>query len=453
MPLSAGVCETNITPPPGGWLSGYAFRPAGASGVHDELYARAIVLDDGACRIVIVSFDLICLDSDIVQELRSGIASSVGAAPEAILLSCSHTHAGPSVRTFRAMGGRDPAYVDVMVRKAVGAAAQAAEALRPARISYGEAAAQIGVNRRAARADGTIDIGVDYGGAVDPTVRTVCVDDPDGRTFAMLFSHACHPTTMGGENMLISADWPGAAVAHLKSRFRAGDEDSEVEPDALPIFLQGCCGNINPNPRHQDWRLVDTHGRTVADAALAARRNAGLFSETALAAAEETIALPLLPPPSPAECERLVVEWTERLAQDRASGADAGRIMHAEGMLEWALDAQRLASEGPIDRTMDFTVQRLSLGGVQLLAFPGEMFVQYELDFARQSPSPVLSLGYCNGCLNYVPTAAEFARGGYEVDGAHRYYGSLMFSPACEALIRAASYRLLGVALPDMAAL
>jgi hypothetical protein len=448
--LYAGVCETDITPPPGVWLSGYAFRSIGAAGVHDELCARVLALDDGISRVIIVSLDLICLDADIVQALRCGIASGTGAAPEAILLNCSHTHAGPSVRGFRSMGGRDDAYVDVMTRKVVGAANQAASELRPAHLTYGEAAAQIGVNRRCSGAAGTTDIGVNYGGPVAPVVQTICVNAPDGRTFALLFSHACHPTTMGGDNLLISADWPGAAVAHLKSMFRGEGAEGGVAPGALPIFLQGCCGDINPHPRHRGWELVEAHGRTIAEAAHAARWSAHARCEPALEAAEETVAIPLVPPPSPAECDRLVEEWTDRLAQDRASGADAGHIMHSEGQLEWAKAARALAQERTRERTMDFTIQRLSLGGVQIVAFPGEMFVQYQLDFVRRSPSPVLSLGYSNGCWNYVPTAAEYARGGYEVEGGYRYYGTLMFAPSCEPLIRAAAYRLLGLEGEDL---
>ena len=47
MPIYAGVCETNITPPPGIWMGGYAARAGVALGVHDELMARAFVADDG----------------------------------------------------------------------------------------------------------------------------------------------------------------------------------------------------------------------------------------------------------------------------------------------------------------------------------------------------------------------------------------------------------------------
>src|SRR5262249_49102804 len=151
-------------------------------------------------------------------------------------------------------------------RKLIGAAKQAAENLYPAHLTYGECSAQIGVNRRQTRPAGNTILGLDYGGPVAPTVQTLCVNGADGRTFALLFCHACHPTTMGGENLAIPADWPGAAVAHLKARFRAEAGDSGIAPDALPFGLQGCCGDINPRLR-SNWEAVAASGRAIADAA------------------------------------------------------------------------------------------------------------------------------------------------------------------------------------------
>src|SRR5579871_1131234 len=187
MPLYAGVCETNITPPIGVWMSGYALRPSGAVGIHDELYARALVCDNGQMRVALVAADLIYLDPDLVERIRDGIADQVGIARDAIMLHCTHTHAGPSTKSFRCMGSRDEAYVDVLVRKLIGVTRQAADSLQPAHLLYGEASAQIGVNRRQTRPDGRVGLGADYGGPVAPLVQTLCVNGADGQLFALLF--------------------------------------------------------------------------------------------------------------------------------------------------------------------------------------------------------------------------------------------------------------------------
>ncbi|HLV80104.1 MAG TPA: hypothetical protein VKT32_07455, partial [Chthonomonadaceae bacterium] len=195
---------------------------------------------------------------------------------------------------------------------------------------------------------------------------------------------------------------------------------------------------------------VEENGRTIARAAHTARWSAhGRLDET-LDAAEETVALPLLPSPSLEECDRLIAQWAETLGRDQAAHADEGRLLFDEGRLAWAQAAREIAARPDFRETQPFAIQRLTLGGVHLLGFPAEMFVQYQLDFAAQSPAPVFSLGYTNGCWNYVPTAAEYARGGYEVDDAYKFYGTLMFAPDCERLIRAAAYKLLGISEPDL---
>ena len=448
MPLYAGVYETNITPPPGVWMSGYALRPSGALGVHDELYARALVLDDGRTRVALVVADLIAFPFAMSQEIRERIGDALGIPAQAVMLHCTHTHGGPYLGTFRTMGEADPAYTDVLTRKLIGAAAQAATSLVPVHLTYGETSAQIGVNRRHSGPNGRIAGHVDYSGVVIPTVQTLCVNGADGRTLALLCCHACHPTTMEGTNLQFTGDWPGAAVAHLKARFRREGRENGIAEDALPFCLVGCCGDINP-VRRRSWEAVAENGRQVADAAHTARWNAHGRLEERLSATEVTLELPMLPPPDDATCRRLEKEWEQTLERNRAEKTGEGWRRMAEGHLAWARECLRLNAEGSYARTQPFAIQHLSLGGISLLGFPAEMFAQYALDFSAQSQRPVVALGFTNGCWNYVPTTAEYARGGYEVEEAFKYYGTQMFAPECEPLLREAVYALLGLEDPD----
>ncbi|HEV2472702.1 MAG TPA: neutral/alkaline non-lysosomal ceramidase N-terminal domain-containing protein, partial [Chthonomonadales bacterium] len=132
MALYAGICEADITPPPGVWLSGYALRPHGAIGVHDPLYVRALVLENGARRVALLACDLISVDLDMLELVREGICAQQPISPDAVMVHCTHTHAGPFTKSFRCMGRRDEAYVDVLTRKLIGAARQAADCMQPA---------------------------------------------------------------------------------------------------------------------------------------------------------------------------------------------------------------------------------------------------------------------------------------------------------------------------------
>jgi hypothetical protein len=265
---------------------------------------------------------------------------------------------------------------------------------------------------------------------------------------ALLFCHACHPTTLGGENLAITAEWCGVAVEQLKRRLKEEAESARFPETPLPFCLQGCCGDINPI-RRGSWEAVFHGGKTIADAAHQARWNAHGRLDSDLDAKEETVELPMLPPPSVEECDAQIAHWEERLARSRAANAHAGQLLYDAGLLAWAKDYRSFAGRSDFCETQPFAIQRLYLGGVQILGLPAEMFAQYQLDFSAQAQTPVLSLAYTNGCWNYLPTAAEYARGGYEVNDANKYYGTLMYAPESEALVRAAAYRLLGVREPD----
>lgn len=440
MPLYAGVCETNITPPLGVWMSGYAFRPSGCVGVHDELHARAAVFDDGHDAVAIVGMDLIGLDLDLVERVRGEAAALTGMAPEAILLNASHTHGGPSVRAYHSMGARDAAYTEVMVRKLVGIIKQAWDNLQPASLAYGRAPVQIGVNRRQTRnTGGNTVLGRNYAGPVAPYVDVLVVADPAGHPFALLFCHACHGTTLTGENLRITADFAGYACEAVRR---------ETDGAVVPLFLQGCCGNINPLKR-SSFSAAIQNGRTLGAAAVAAMRAATPLYDDPIAHAVDEVMLPLLPPPPVEECEERMRHWDEEAKAARERG-DVGHAMHAEGMRDYAEYERDIAARDETDLRHPFTLQCLEVGGARFLAMPAETVVQYALDFDRQTDGPVFPMGYTNGILNYLPTAADHGIGGYEVTEAYRYYGLLMFAPESERIVRGAAYRLLGVGEPDL---
>jgi hypothetical protein len=424
-------------------MAGYAFRPTGCTLVHDELHARAVVFNDGAASVAILAMDLIALPQDLVTQIREGIAREVGLAPEAVMLSCSHTHGGPNLGLYNSMGTRDAAYVDVLVRKLVGMTRQAAETLKPAVLTYGRAPVQIGVNRRQTNPKtGQTVLGQNYAGPVAPYVDVLGVAEPSGGTFAILFSHACHGTTLGGDNLRITADFCGYAADHVRR---------ETDGVVTPLFLQGCCGNINPF-RRGTYISAAHNGRTLGQAAMSAWRSAtALYDDEPLGFAESVVQIPLQAPPPVEKCEAQVAEWEARLAQEKQSG-NMGAILNAEGLLTYHRYELEQARAGDAERTAAFPIQVLTIGGARFVGLPAEVFVQYALDFDVQLDQPVFTLGCANGALNYLPTAADYPYGGYEVEYAHKYYHSLMYTEACEPIVRAKVYEMIGVEKPDLSA-
>jgi hypothetical protein len=394
MPIYAGVCEADITPPIGVEMSDHAGAARICTAIHDPLFARALVLDNGVQRVAIVTADLAGLPVTLAREVRHAIAHQVDARPEAVLLSCTGTRGGPNTSDERS----DPAYASVLRRKLIGVADQAADQLEPVHLTCGEASAQIGVSSRLALPDGRVVQDRNYAGATVPTVQSICVNGADGRLIALLFSHSCQAMTMSLGNRHITADWPGAAIEQLKHRFRTEAREGGVRENALPFFLQGCSADISPVKRGT-WEAVAANGRQIAEAAHAARWNAHGRQEEILDSHEVTLDL--------------------RQAGDQQAAP--------------------------------FAINRLRLGGVYLLGFPAEMFAQYQLDFSSQCRSPVFCVSLVNGNAGCIPPAFERDRGGFDSAAEGWTSGPAFCSSNGESTIRSTVYNLLDIDDPDTA--
>src|SRR3990172_1416987 len=74
--LKAGAAEVVITPPVGVELEGYGARKYPSNGVHDDLYAHALLLDDGATRVGLLTCDLIFVDHWMAEEVRRQVEAA-----------------------------------------------------------------------------------------------------------------------------------------------------------------------------------------------------------------------------------------------------------------------------------------------------------------------------------------------------------------------------------------
>ena len=92
----AGAATANITPPLGIEING-GTAPAIATHVHDELHARALVLDDGATRLAFVVVDNCLIDRALFDEAKAHIIRHTSIASNHVSISTTHTHSAGSV--------------------------------------------------------------------------------------------------------------------------------------------------------------------------------------------------------------------------------------------------------------------------------------------------------------------------------------------------------------------
>lgn len=388
--LTAGVAVIDITPPPGLLLSGFAARTEPATGVHDRLTVRAIVLGNTA----IVVADVIGIHEDMSARIRERCPLPAGN----VIVAATHTHGAPAPMEER-LGEAEPAFLKALEDGCVAALTEAFAAAVPVTLTAGMGRdPDVARNRR--HDDGPLDRAV-------PVLR---LRGADGKLMATLVSYACHPTVLGADNRLMTADFPH----YLRARIEA------EEPGTVAVFINGCTGDVNIGHKaHASWTLAGNNARTfenaqrlgerIADAALAAPE-ASLGDD--VAAFEQMVELTL--ERREGDLAAMAVTWSEE-----ARNADPlGRTVF-EHWIEWA---QRNENVPP--GTWTGRVSLLVWGGVPIVALPGEIFAETGLAIRAATDGGVAFVAsYADGTPGYIPPASEYRFGGYEVDEAHRFIG------------------------------
>jgi len=253
--LFAGASSAVVSPSVGAFIAGDA-RDRRFTGIHDDLYAKALVLHDGTTAMAFVVVDCIGLTYPDVQRVRAACPQSVGgvALPGEHILVCStHTHCGPDVVGIWGAdpmsSGRDEAYIARLVATAAAQVEKAGDMLRAVRGVYGETTAGEGwvVN------DCEPEL-------LDRSLSVLQFLDDSGNSVATLTNFACHPTILDAVVDEVSADYLWGFYQGMAEKL--GGEH---------LFLQGAIGGwVQPNKQTRDYATVDQLGRGIAAKAMAA---------------------------------------------------------------------------------------------------------------------------------------------------------------------------------------
>jgi Neutral/alkaline non-lysosomal ceramidase, N-terminal len=385
----------------GSELVGYTNRDGGATGVHDQLLARAMVLEAGGDRVAVCGVDLCYVGEDVVASARERITARGLVAADAVFVSASHTHSGPHYADQRAF----PDGLDVLIEAAV---AQACEQLEPARVGAGFGMVHgVALNRRRLE------------DPVDPAVFVVRVDDLAGRPLGVYYGFGCHPVVMGPDNLLASGDWPGSCSRLVESL---------LGRDVVAVFGQGACADVNPlTPAvrvemTRGPRLTSTAGfvyygpsREISGAVW--DRTGGTFTEAdefAAVVADEVVRV-----------HRGVIVrglervWTRRLLIEQlAPEPPAGGGLEAEHPARVWDGGVRVPHDQPLE------VMLVCIDGpdIVLAGQAGEVFADTGISLRRDLRNAGVAypfvVGYANGWRLYLPPPHAFPDAGYEVGWA-----------------------------------
>ncbi len=388
--LTGGVAVIDITPPPGLLLAGFAARSEPATGYHDPLTVRAIVLGDTA----IVVADVIGTH----EEMSRNIRERCGLPAANVIVAATHTHGAPSSMAGR-LGGADPAFLVALEDACVEAIVQASASAEPVSITAGNGQdPEVGRNRR--HTDGLTDTAL-------PVLR---LRRADGSLMATLISYACHPTVLGADNRLMTADFPH----FLRQKIEA------ASPGSIALFVNGCTGDVNIGHTAQaSWTLAAQQTRTFENA----RRLGERIADMALAAPELPMGDRATATEAWAELQLERREGDLRAAaqgwRDEAMTAEPLRQALLGHWISWADDSAKTPAG-----TWTGRVSLLDWGGVPIVALPGEIFAETSISIrSAMAGGPAMVLSYADSTPGYIPPASEYQFGGYEVDEAHRFIG------------------------------
>ena len=402
----AGVAQQKITPGESMWMAGYGSRNHPATGLLNDLYAKALVLEDArGTRVALISLDLVGISPDLVAPICEQLQAKYKLSRSHVAICCSHTHSGPVVghnlqtlhydQVDAAQQQQIDRYAAELKEKIVALVGRAIDNLAPSRISFGNGTAAFAVNRRnnkepdaaSLRAAGKLV------GPEDHDVPVLRVADADGKLKAIVFGYACHATVLDGYDW--SSDYPGFAQSELEAE----------HPGVTALFFAGCGADQNPLPRRK-VELARQYGRELADSV-----------EAVLKEKLEPVVGNLEVGWTQVPLELADVPTRDQIEQD-AKSADRYVAARARLYLEKLSDGESLP------KTYPYPIQVWRLGPkLTFVALGGEVVVDYALAIKQQMGGErTWVAGYTNDVMAYIPSRRVLAEGGYEGGGAMVYY-------------------------------
>jgi len=424
--MQAGYGRSKINPPIGTQMMGFGVRDAeqGCTTVHDDIYVRALYVEDEWGRSLIISTDLCFVGKLEVDVFKSRLAEVVGLEAQQILINASHTHAAPGFGKWAAdvRPDGDSLYIELVAHSITEAARQAQAAARPATVASGVGHTSLPINRRKRLSCGEIGNAPNANGKCYSRLP-VCVlkDVLTGRPICVLFSVSCHPSILRGFE--VSAEFPGVAVQRIDDHFGmpVGLCLQGVGGDAKPITMV----NRDQAWRSNQWDDVVAAGAMVAREVLETINEKLEICETCLRSEMTQVKIPLQNPSTRGElCS---------LASEKSSEYTAYlKSLWAKKQLE------QIGGNGDPIASASFDMQMIQLGpSLRLIALEGEPVSGYGylIEDCFQD-GHTFCLGYTNGEGMYLPTTPMIDEGGYEVTSFWEYGFPAPVAPGVESFVR-----------------
>ncbi|HUW61452.1 MAG TPA: neutral/alkaline non-lysosomal ceramidase N-terminal domain-containing protein [Candidatus Bathyarchaeia archaeon] len=225
--LLAGWGASLITPPTLVPMAGYGDRRGKpAEGVHDDLFVKALALSDGQDVAVIVGADILLVPENVAELVREAVAKQTPLTANSLYFTASHTHDsvgafGPGLVAKISAGKYQPDIPPFLADAFTTAIIKAYNSLGPAKLANGNVDAPEFIRNRVREAP------------VDTELSYMLVEKDSGER-CYVVNYSAHPTTVGGDFMLYTGEYPGFLQRALE---REG---------AAAMYVGGALGSSGP---------------------------------------------------------------------------------------------------------------------------------------------------------------------------------------------------------------
>ncbi|MBE4907125.1 neutral/alkaline non-lysosomal ceramidase N-terminal domain-containing protein [Bacillus luteolus] len=282
--FEAGVAQNRISPTKshlaeGVYLGGYdGFKQRGkAIGVADPIYARALALKSESEKLVFVTLDTTGVGNKVLNVIREKASKKTGVSKNAIMISSTHTHAGPDLQGL--WGGVSNSYKDYFINQVVKTIEEAVDDQEDSMVTVGSTVVpQNLVHNRRGKSE------------TDTTLTTLQItqlekekgkgkgkgkghqkgkgkghdkgkgkghnkgDDDEEKVIATLINFAVHPTILGRDNKNFSADFVGYLHSEVEDQF-----------GGISLFVNGALGDATPiSNGNTDQKKAEYYGKEIA---------------------------------------------------------------------------------------------------------------------------------------------------------------------------------------------
>lgn len=361
--LRAGAAAVKITPsltrPV--FIAGYDSNRI-AESVHDDLWARVLVLDDGRTRFAVVSCDLIGLFNSRVRKIRSAIK---GVPAENVLITCTHVHSGPDTMGLWGKGplstGLDPLYMERLEDRIVTAVEAAVKDLQPVSLAAGKVRVPDGFVHNSREE------------IQDKELTALRLTGTGGRTVATVLHYGGHPEV--NKSKALTSDYVHYVREGVEQRF-----------GGVAIYLNGALGGmVTPKVSGHNFEEMERVGKGVAKAAVEAVDAA-----------------------KPIDVD--TVRWQRRTVPVPLANQQFRLLLGAK-----VLDHDARTEQGAAE--FDTEVCRLDLGPMTWVTIPGEILPRPALDLKGEMPGRfpmVVALG--NDELGYILHPDDWEKDRYKYE-------------------------------------